>query len=757
MAFDRLFRASLYLTLLLATLLLTVDGVGDRRFEILYPVAACAVAIVAFFTVDRDVRRAIPRDVANYLAPIAAVLGLLEWYNDQNMLLQAVGHTLVYFQLVYYFLHKDVEIDWILFLISLVEAVIGVLVNHSDMIGFLVIAWSISSLWTFGLFFLRREAVRGGPPPGVTVTPPPIPGDPYPGLVNVAFVFSMLRIAAVTLGLGSLIFLVMPRWPVRGVNRFGSVSTEKHLTGFSHEVELGRMGEILENESVVMSVEFSDAKRQIVTPDPDILLRGITFTDYKNRKWTRAEIDDLSTDKLNLDPEPGTPILRQRYKLEPTDGDVLFAVRPILRVDPLPTADVVLNRHDGTLCKRENRDDLGQKMKSGQNKFDYTVVSATGELKIQPFEFFVPRIRIPIFTKLPVGLLKPLKEISSPILAKLRPEVRDSHLEQARAMERYLRDGEFTYTLRMGVVDKDIDPVLDFLKNRKEGHCEYFASALTLMCRAEGIPARLVNGFKGGDWDDLGRVLHVREKHAHSWVEVLTGFQGSSPIWETLDPTPSRQRAEVVAQVGASTMRYRYLGDMIRTQWVFYVLGFDRDRQESRIYGPIRSWTVWLVRQFRLIGMRLRSLAMWFYFEDYWQFFSVRGFFVSCSAMLLLVGVFRAGYWLIRRLMGRSDSGRSAEDARDPSLAFYDRLVKILTALGIERPPAETPREFAKRATLTLEGLPAVAAFAALPSSIVEVFYAKRFGQREPAEEFLGEIDSRLGALEESLSRVAGA
>ncbi len=757
MAFDRLFRASLYLTLMLATLLLTVDGVSNGLFGIFYPVAACAAAVVAFFTVDRDARRAIPRDLANGLAVIAAVLGLLEWYNDQNMLLQAIGHTLVYFSLVYYFLRKDVEVDWILFLISLAEAVIGVVINHSDKIGFLVIAWSVSALWTFGLFFLRREAVRGGPPPGVTVTPAPVPGDPYPGLVNIAFVFSMLRIAAATLVLGGVIFLIMPRWPVRGMNRFGSAPVEKHLTGFSREVELGRMGEILENESVVMSVEFSDASKAIVTPDPDILLRGITFTDYKDRKWTRAETDDIPTDRFNQPLVPGVPILRQRYKLEPTDGDVLFAVRPILRVDVSLANDVALNSHDGSLSKREVRDDVGQKLRLGANKFDYTVVSATDGQKPQPAERFDYGAGLPIFTNLPNGLHVPLRAISEPILAKLRPEVRNSHLEQARAMERHLRDGEFTYTLRMGVTDRDIDPVLDFLKNRKEGHCEYFASALTLMCRAEGIPARLVNGFKGGDWDELGRVLHVREKHAHSWVEVLAGFDGGSPIWETLDPTPSRQRAEVVAQVGADSMRYRYLSDKIRTQWVFYVIGFDSDRQESRIYGPIRAWAGWVARQFRLLNTRLRSVSMWFYFEDYWQFFSVRGFFVSCSAMFLLVGVYRAASWLVRKLTGRSVPGRSADDARDPSLAFYDRLVKIFAGLGVERPPAETPGEFARRATLALEGLPAASTFSGLPTSVVEVFYAKRFGQQEPSEDFLGAIHTRLGALEEVLATKAAS
>src|SRR6185312_4019439 len=56
---------------------------------------------------------------------------------------------------------------------------------------------------------------------------------------------------------------------------------------------------------------------------------------------------------------------------------------------------------------------------------------------------------------------------------------------RARALERYLRDsGQFSYSLRMNVIDPNVDPIEDFLVNRKEGHCEYFASALTMMLRA---------------------------------------------------------------------------------------------------------------------------------------------------------------------------------------------------------------------------------------------------------------------------------
>src|SRR5206468_3106660 len=142
--------------------------------------------------------------------------------------------------------------------------------------------------------------------------------------------------------------------------------------------------------------------------------------------------------------------------------------------------------------------------------------------------------------------------IAGPIVADIPA---DRIADRARALEAHFRDsGRYGYTLRMSVIDPGLDPVVDFVVNRKEGHCEYFGSALTLMLRSVGIHARMVNGFKGGDWNDLTRVMNVRQKHAHSWVEVYVGSLGKgpdrSPLWITLDPTPAIERRQSVESVG---------------------------------------------------------------------------------------------------------------------------------------------------------------------------------------------------------------
>lgn len=750
MTFERLYRASLYVMLLLASLLLSVDASNENRYLILYPVAVGALSLLAFLTVDRDPRRGLPRDVANFLAAIAAAFGFLEWYNDPNTILQAIGHTLIYLQILKTFLPKTVEDDWFLFLIGVVESVIGVHTPQSDFIGVLLIAWAVISLWTFGLFFLRRESLRAGPGADVLIRPMPDPANPYPGLINFGFVLSALRIAATTLALGGAIFVLMPRWPVQGVNRFGQTPAAKHLTGFSTEVKLGQMGEILENDSIVLSVEFSNETGEVITPEPDVLLRGVTLVDYKDGGWQRAEVTYRPAERLGPPIPERAPILRQRIIMEATDSDTLFAVRPILRVRTGNRGETLFNTIDGALARRDLREDFGDTPAGRPGRFIYTVISRPGNASVQPGEVFPFAGAGENLTALSPDLRESLREFARPVLDALRPEARASRLAVAEALERHLRDGPFTYSLRMRRTDQSLDPVLDFLRNQKEGHCEYFASALTLLCRAHDIPARMVNGFKGGDWNELGQVLHVRGKHAHSWVEVLVN-QATPPEWVTLDPTPSRQRNEVVAQVGGNG-NVRYFSDYLRKLWMYRVVGYDAERQEREVYGPLRQLGAEANRGFHLVGQMLRNAMKWLYFEDVGQFFSVRGFFVSFFGMLMLVSAYRTFAWVFGRLLGRFSDGSRKGAAEDPGVAFYYRLVRALRALDLARGESETPREFARRASVALESRAEMQPFGDLPAGVVELFYAKKFGQRDLAPEALHRLDERIGALEGALA-----
>ena len=172
-------------------------------------------------------------------------------------MIQSLGHWLIYLQLVKYFLPKTAEDDWFLFLLGLMQVLIGSVINQSDQVGTWLFLWAMLAVWVLGQFFLQREACRLLPEREHTAewysSSPQ--NDPYHGLFDVPYVLATARVMATTLALGGLIFLVLPRRA--GATRSQTAAPmSRHLTGFDEEVQLGQLGEILENDSVVMTVEL---------------------------------------------------------------------------------------------------------------------------------------------------------------------------------------------------------------------------------------------------------------------------------------------------------------------------------------------------------------------------------------------------------------------------------------------------------------------------------------------------------------------
>jgi transglutaminase-like putative cysteine protease len=110
-----------------------------------------------------------------------------------------------------------------------------------------------------------------------------------------------------------------------------------------------------------------------------------------------------------------------------------------------------------------------------------------------------------------------------------------SAFDKAADLERYLRDN-FTYTTHVPNVPTSRDWVDYFLFDSKEGYCDYFATAMVVLLRAEGVPARVASGFAPGEFDQTTGVSTVRENHAHSWVEVYFPSYG----WITFEPSAIR-------------------------------------------------------------------------------------------------------------------------------------------------------------------------------------------------------------------------
>jgi transglutaminase-like putative cysteine protease len=494
-----------------------------------------------------------------------------------------------------------------------------------------------------------------------------------------------------------------------------------------------------------MSIELYDQRRNRVAPAGEPLWRGVTMSSYDKGRWLRPQ-------RLGPGSFPSTSrlqqkhkIIEQRVRLEPTDSPVLFGLRPMFDVKSTTHVHSTprLNAADGTVIREDPRSE----------NYDYVVYSWADFSLPQPGEHQPHSADLDLLLEVPLAIREPLARIAE---QQVRDIPTDAPLRRAHALEQYfLSSGFFRYTLHLTMVDRNLDPVLDFLVNRKEGHCGYFASALTLLLRSIGLPARMVGGFKGGDWNDIAHVLSVRQKHAHSWVEVyVSRGPGMDPEWITLDPTPATERDQAVASVGGFATNFRLITDLVRYIWVFYIVGYNADRQQFLLYDPIRKLIGDAQEGFRMMGQALQTAtAALFGFRDFSAFISIRGFFVSFILLLALVGVVRGLLWLGGRLLAWFRGNREDSASLSASLVSYRRLTQLLAGFGLERPPTETQFEFATRASAFLTGRTAsTSGVADVPPLVVAAYYSVRFGQRALTPTALERLERRLDALEASLN-----
>ncbi len=110
-------------------------------------------------------------------------------------------------------------------------------------------------------------------------------------------------------------------------------------------------------------------------------------------------------------------------------------------------------------------------------------------------------------------------------------EGRPTVYDQTRALETYLRG--FTYNEQISAPPPGRDPVEYFLYDIKEGYCDYYATAMAVMLRSLGIPARTASGYAEGSYDPERRMFTLTERDAHTWVEVYFPALG----WVEFEPT----------------------------------------------------------------------------------------------------------------------------------------------------------------------------------------------------------------------------
>ncbi|MGZ0171974.1 MAG: transglutaminase-like domain-containing protein, partial [Planctomycetales bacterium] len=262
-----------------------------------------------------------------------------------------------------------------------------------------------------------------------------------------------------------------------------------------------------------------------------------------------------------------------------------------------------------------------------------------------------------------------------------------------RIEERLQSSGGYKYSLSNEIIDPSIDPVEDFLFNRKQGHCEYSATAMALMLRAVDIPSRLVSGFKGGQMSGFSGAFAVEGRHAHAWVEAWVDGQ-----WKTFDPTPF-ERAESVALIGEERSVLSNLQGLLAGFWEQRIVRLSIDEQKTLVYAPLGNKLKELTRKasspFGDPGRKFLE-----FISDPKKWFSIETFIGTAILMLLFFGsktMWRkygpqdAGImrWLLRQIRILILRLFVSEDRI--RVEFYERFLAILSKHGLTRRPSQTP------------------------------------------------------------------
>ena len=362
------------------------------------------------------------------------------------------------------------------------------------------------------------------------------------------------------------LFAILPRVRTPLVTAPAGFAGPPDLTaGFSDEMSLDLIGRIRENGAVALRLELA---RQAPRPET-MRLKAATYERWEGRAWGRSPRErgpgHVPERFLGFRLAPGDPVGEARIFLEPLGSTGLV----------LPVETVVL---DADLPLVEL--DTGGAV----------LLRAAPVRQVEYVALLGPR---PVSAALPPAAGDPVLAPAgvTPEIARLAAEWagEGSAREQASRLEaRFHRELRYSTAF---VGRGGADPIGDFLFRSREGHCEYFASAMVLTLRARGIPARLVTGFYGAENSFWEEALIVRQSNAHAWVEAFV-----DGAWEVFDPTPP---AGLPGASPADLLLYaRQALDGLVFQWDRYVLGFDFDDQVGLI-GALRSAWDRLLEQLR--------------------------------------------------------------------------------------------------------------------------------------------------------------
>jgi transglutaminase-like putative cysteine protease len=501
------------------------------------------------------------------------------------------------------------------------------------------LAVALCLLVAFALLLVALVQFHGGPSPGKIWLPLGV----------------TCKLLAEAAPLAVLMFLLAPR--INSGLRFEIRDGDSSVPGFSDRISPGSITSLANSSEIAFRADFPDRKTR---PPGPMYWRGVIMWHCEGMEW-RAPYGAALISSPEKPSAPGgraLPVktIRQRITIEPHGAHWMFALdRPF---EAPPGATLAGGNYLWSIrpIRKARR---------------YEVASSpeiTGK-ELQPRERNMA-------LEVPASITPAVRELAQSWVAQ-----NSNPRSIVNSALQFFQRERFRYSLSPGQYNKN--DLEEFLFRRRVGFCEHYAASFATLMRLAGIPARVVVGYLGGEYNDLGGFVLVRQSDTHAWCEVWLPDGG----WTRTDPTSAivpgratlglnsfleRRAASGESETGQSRFvarltqsatftKIRLAWEALNYEWDTRVLGFDADVQDSF----------------------LASLGI----ADREPFLLITETLVLAAALLAIY----AG-WMYLRTRPRVDRVQE----------LYERFCRRVAGLGVRRNPWEGPSDFSSRAARLL-------------------------------------------------------
>ncbi len=443
------------------------------------------------------------------------------------------------------------------------------------------------------------------------------------------------KLFAQALPLMLILFFLFPRIP----GPLWSLPDDAHsgTTGISESMSMGSISNLSQSNAIAFRVAFDDE----VIENNLSYWRGPVLWQTDGKNWLRGTSQATQS---NVSYRPKGKPISYTVTLEPHHQKWLYG----LDLPATVPAGATLNR-DFQLLTPSKINELKRYRLTSYSEYE------TGSLTADEMQRAL---------QLPLNKNHRAQALGQ----QWRQQLREPEAVVQQALQ-YFNQQPFTYTLQPPLLGNN--PVDEFLFNTQQGFCEHYAASFTVLMRAAGIPARIVTGYQGGDFNPVGNYLIVRQRDAHAWAEVWLSGKG----WVRIDPTAAVAPERIA--LGAETLfselfnrpstiqfnnaflanhwlKLRYGWDSLNNSWNQWVIGYDALKQSQ------------LLSRFGIDSIKQMAIVM-------------AAAIISIMTILLLLSTHRN------------------RKQRDSISLAYQHFCQKLASIGLPRLPHEGPVDFTQR------------------------------------------------------------